>query len=999
MKPNYKIANIIDALKEKPDLFSFKTEQEVKEESDDNYAVVLHSQEEQEYWNSEIFGYDESEGIRHYGIKFRSGRYPYGSGEDPYQHMGDFYSRSRQMEKENFTFTDKDGNVLKGKAAIAAYYDMSKPEFDLMYSIAKDEYKLQQRKTIESLRQDGLNDTEIARKMGLKGESSVRSLMKDSVKENLSNSKATADLLKSKLENGSGMVDIGKGTELYLGVSKQKLEKAVAELQLEGYELYSQRVPQVTNPGQFTTRMVLCKPGTEYKDIYQFDNVDTVTDFVSYDEGESYRKAFEYPSSMDSNRLMIKYNEEGGVNKDGMIEIRKGVQDLSLGDDMYSQVRILVDNDRYLKGMAVYGSDDEFPDGVDVIFNTNKHEGTATRDVLKKIKDDPDNPFGSAIKEHGGQSYYEDENGEYTNPLTGKKESLSLINKTKEQGDVGDWEKGLPSQFLAKQSDELIQKQLNLTQAYKLEEYDEIKNLTNPTLKRVLLEKFADECESDAVELKAVALPRQTSSLILGLESIKDNEVYAPNYKNGETVALVRYPHAGTFEIPILTVNNKNAEGKRVISPSSQDAIGISKAVADRLSGADFDGDTVTVIPCNSDTSKVRITSTPALKGLEGFDTKEKYGPDSINPVKVVKNSNGKVVSEYYERNGHTYKRMTNTQNEMGRISNLITDMTIKNASEDELAKAVRHSMVVIDAEKHCLDYKQSYIDNDIAGLNKKYKTTVNEDGTTSSGASTLLSKAKSETHITLTQGSAKYDEEGNKYYNVAEDEKRFYTDKKTGKTVERTKKSTQMADTDDAYKLSSGTKKESYYAEYANSLKALAKEARKEMMATPKLAYSKSAANEYKEEVKSLESKLKLSDMNAPKERQANAIASSNVKAKVASNPALAEDKSSLKKIKQQALTEARTRLGAKRYEIEITDSEWEAIQNGAVSDTKLTKILKRTDNGKLRERATPRATTTMSTAKINKMKAYQNSGYTLAEIAEQMGVSTSTVSKYLNE
>ena len=51
----------------------------------------------------------------------------------------------------------------------------------------------------------------------------------------------------------------------------------------------------------------------------------------------------------------------------------------------------------------------------------------------------------------------------------------------------------------------------------------------------------------------------------------------------------------------------------------------------------------------------------------------------------------------------------------MGKISNLITDMTLLGASEDKLARAVRHSMVVIDDEKHHLDYKQSEKDNNIA--------------------------------------------------------------------------------------------------------------------------------------------------------------------------------------------------------------------------------------------------------------------------------------------
>ena len=75
----------------------------------------------------------------------------------------------------------------------------------------------------------------------------------------------------------------------------------------------------------------------------------------------------------------------------------------------------------------------------------------------------------------------------------------------------------------------------------------------------------------------------------------------------------------------------------------------------------------------------------------------------------------------------------------MGRISNLITDMTLKDATEDELARAVRYSNTVIDAEKHHLDYKKSYSDNNIAELKEKYQGRYTKTGKYSEGASTLI--------------------------------------------------------------------------------------------------------------------------------------------------------------------------------------------------------------------------------------------------------------------
>jgi predicted transcriptional regulator len=894
--------------------------------------------------------------LMHYGMPRRSGRYPWGSGDNPYQHSGDFLSRVDELKKQGLKETD-----------IAKTMGLTTTQLRTQMSLAKDERRALQVATAKGLREKGYSLNEIADKMGFNNDSSVRSLLNETSEARMNQAKATAEFLRKQIDE-KGMIDVGTGVERELGISKEKLNQALYMLELEGYPVYGGRVPQATNPGKFTTLSVICPPGTEHKDIYDFENIHSLKDYISYDDGDSFKKAFEYPESMSSDRLKIRYAEDGGVNKDGVIEIRRGVEDLSLGDSHYAQVRIMVDGTHYLKGMAVYS--DDLPDGVDVLFNTNKKTGTPMTDVLKKVKDDPDNPFGSLIKEHGGQSYYNDPNGKYTDPVTGKKQSLSLINKRAEEGDWGEWSDHLPSQFLSKQSMTLIKKQLGLAAADKQAEFDEICSLTNPTVKKALLKSFSDDCDAAAVHLQAAALPRQKYQVILPLTSIKDGEVYAPNYKDGETVALIRYPHGGTFEIPILTVNNKQLEGRRVLGNTPADAIGINSKVAERLSGADFDGDTVMVIPCNSSRSKVKITSTPALKGLEGFDPKLEYG--------------GKKEG--------TFKPMKNTQTEMGKISNLITDMTLKGATQDELARAVRHSMVVIDAEKHKLDYKQSEIDNGIASLKKKYQGTVDADGRYHEGAATLISRAKSETSVLKRKGSPKINDDGSLSYKEVIEE---YTDK-DGKVKVRTQKSTKMAETRDARTLSSGTPQEEAYAGYANKMKSLANQARKEMVNTGKIAYSASAKAAYEPEVTSLMAKLNVALKNAPRERQAQVIANATVAAKKKDNPDMTS--SEIKKANQQALSSARASVGAKRNSIEITDREWEAIQAGAISENKLTQILNNTNIDTLRQMATPRATTSLSTAKVNRISAMSNSGYSTSEIADALGVSTSTVSKYLN-
>lgn len=899
--------------------------------------------------------------LMHYGMPRRSGRYPWGSGDNPYQRSGDFLSRVEELKKQGLSETD-----------IAKSMGLTTTQYRTQKSLAKDERRALDVARARSLREDGKSLNEIAAIMGFSNDSSVRSLLNENSEARMNQAKKTAEFLKKQIEE-KGMIDVGTGVERELGISKEKLNQALYILEQEGYPVYGGGVPQVTNPGKQTNIKVICPPGTEHKEIYNFENVHSLSDYVSHDGGETYDPKYVYPKSMDSSRIQIRYAEDGGTQKDGVVEIRRGVDDLSLGESHYAQVRILVDGTHYIKGMAIYS--DDLPDGVDVVFNTNKKTGTPmlgpkNDTVLKPIGKDPDNPFGSLIKDgivdpddptskKGGQSYYYDKDG---------KKQLSLINKRAEEGDWGEWSDHLPSQFLSKQSMTLIKKQLGLATADKQAEFDEICSLTNPTVKKALLKSFADDCDSAAVHLQAAALPRQKYQVILPITSMKDNEVYAPNYRNGEQVALIRFPHGGTFEIPVLTVNNKQADAKRILG-NAMDAVGINSKVAERLSGADFDGDTVMVIPTGG---KVKITSTRALEGLEGFDPKLEYG--------------GKPEG--------SFKPMRNTQTEMGKISNLITDMTLRGAVPEELARAVRHSMVVIDAEKHHLDYKQSEIDNGIASLKKKYQGNYDEDGRYHEGAATLISRAKSETSVLKRKGSPIINPEtGEQTYKEVYEE---YTDK-NGRTRVRTQASTKMAETKDAFTLVSDadTPQERAYATYANEMKSLANRARKEMLSTGKIAYSASAKETYQEEVDHLMAQLNVALRNAPRERQAQVIANATVAAKKQENPDMT--RSEIKKASQQALTAARTTVGASRETISISDREWEAIQAGAISENRLTQIINNVDIDTLRQRATPRSTTVLSTAKVSKIASMSASGYSTAEIAEALGVSTSTVNKYL--
>lgn len=941
----------------------------------------------------------DKEVLEHYGMPRRSGRYPWGSGDEPYQHSRDFVSRVEEMRKSGFTYTDpKTGKKYTGDNAIAKSLGYSSTDFRTVYAIAKDARRTDDVATAKRLKgKEGMNVSEIGRKMGI-NESSVRSLLNSDRESRMKQARDTADFLKERVDSSRhGMIDVGNGVEKELRISKEKLDQALFMLQAEGhYEVYSGRFDQVTNKGQMTTQKVLCKPGTEHKDIYQLDKIDTVKDYISRDDGKTFEKKFHYPESMDSKRLKIRYAEDGGVERDGLVQLRPGVPDLSLGESRYSQVRIMVDNKKYIKGMAVYGDPKDFPPGVDVIFNTNKHKDKSKLEVLKDIKSDPDNPFGSLIKDadQGGQYWYTDKSG---------KKKLGLINKRSDEGDWTEWKDALPSQFLSKQTKSMAEKQLGIAKANKEEEFAEIMALTNPTIKKYYLNKFAQSCDSAAVHMKAAALPGQKYHVILPMTTMSDREVYAPNYADGTKLALIRYPHGGTFEIPIVTVNNKNREGIKMIGKTSVDAIGINSKVAERLSGADFDGDTVMCIPTGN--GKVKVANKPPLKELEGFDNKLEYG----TVMKI-----GSDKKEHYYRNGNEVQIMKKTDTEMGRISNLITDMTLLGADDHEIARAVKHSMVVIDAEKHKLDYKASEKDNNISALMKKYQ------GKARGGASTIVSRGSGEKDVVKRQGTPKINQKGKDWYDPSRPEGALIyrkaddadcivtkVNKRTGETTEvvktRTQKSTKMAETDDAMTLVSERKHpmELVYAEYANSMKAMGNKARTEMVNTGKIAYNRDAKRKYENEVESLTEKLRKAELNTVRERTANRMAAATVAAKKKAAEDAGEKLKSkdIKKAGQVALTKYREEVGSiarKERNIIINDKEWEAIQSGAISETTLKRILNNCDPDSLRQRAMPKESKTLTTAKVNRIKA-MSASYTIAQIADKLGISTSTVSKYL--
>ena len=971
--------------------------------------------------------------LKHYGMPRRSGRYPWGSGKKP-QRNKNIYNVYRQLHKEGFSDNE-----------IAAQWDISVNRLKAIKSIGRDEERRLKVERAEKLKAKGYSNMEIGRRMGIR-ESSVRSLLDEARKERTNKTRDTANIVKAFVDEHK-YVDIGKGTEIALDIKPSRMQSVIEQLRAEGYSTHSVFMNQMGTNYQ-TEIKCLVAPGVSKKELFdhKYDIV-PVSDVVEDVNGLKIPKT-EPINNVSVNRVHVRYAEDGGVDKDGLIEIRRGCEDLNLGRASYAQVRIGINGTHYAKGMCVYGDDKDFPPGCDIIVNSNKHKGTPILgerndgSVLKLQKEDPNNPFGASIKEEDKlkmvQKYYVDSK-------TGEKK-VSALNIVNEEGNWSDWKKSLSSQFLSKQRVQLAKEQLNQKYAASKDEFDEICRLTNPTLKRVLLEKFADGCDAAAVDLKGAALPGQASHVFIPAPSLKPNEIYAPNYENGTNVVLIRYPHASVTEIPQLVVNNNNKECRKMLGLHPTDAVAINPAAAQQMSGADFDGDSALVIPANNVGGKVKIKTAKQFEGLKSFDP---------NMYKLERDENGDLV--------HPEKLMSEKtkQKQMGVVSNLISDMTLKGADEDHMVRAIKHSMVVIDAVKHEYDWKRSEQENGIEELKKIYQKRI--DPVTGEekygGAGTIVSRAKSKLEVAERKaitGIAPYRitedgkevgntdpktgkiinrATGNSYTYISEKistgktkKLTIFTDYKTGEryTVDpvtkerkyrspeeieakakikgRTQWTTKMAEAEDAYTLTSGGSKENpghpmegVYADYANKQKALGNLARKTYLETPPMRQDKEAREKYDEEYKDLTRQLMIAKSNAPKERRATILANKEIAELKEREPDI--DDEHLKKAKGNAINRARLAVGAKKQQINITPKGWEAIQAGCFSDSVLQDILNNANIDQVREYAMPRqAKNTVSSTKKARIKA-MSSSYTTKQIAEMLGVSTSTVSDVLND
>nr|DAS24363.1 MAG TPA: RNA dependent RNA polymerase [Caudoviricetes sp.] len=941
--------------------------------------------------------------LKHYGVKRKSGRYPW----DPSLHL-----------PKNYKFIeDRDEMKKRGLSdnEIAKQMGLSTTVYRSKVTIAKEELKQYNMQRISKLQSEGMIIDDIAKTIGTTGQT-VRNYLDEIKNPNKSaraqrvQTEAVADTLEAAVKR-SKYIDVGKGVEIQMGISKEKLKSGLNALVESGeYEVHNLRIAQVTDKNNSTPVKVLTKKGVERSEIYKnMDKVRPVEEFAINGDARMFQQ-MERPKSIGWDRVHIRYaipegqkghgtNDDGSM-MDGAMFLRPGVKDLNLGKASYAQVRIAVGDTHYLKGMALYGTEEMFkgiPKGTDIIFNTNKTANKTPQEVLKELKKNPEggapidgpNPFGATVKRQntlvdakGNPVYKPGVKDRFGNKVP----QIGSVNIVNEEGDWGSWSKALSAQFLSKQPTTVVHERLKATMKQVQDEYESIQKVTNPVIKKQLMESFVSDLESKQVHMKAAAPKGFQGHVILPVPDMKENEVYAPNYKNGEKVVLIRYPHGGRFEIPELTVNN-NSVARKMISKDSPDAIGIHPKVASKMSGADFDGDTAYVIPNN----KGKFKSRDSLKELKNFDP-NMYAdkPGTFTPI-----------TKRYQ------------QTLMGVVSNLITDMTLQGAPSNEIARAVKHSMVVIDAEKHKLNYKRSAEENGIDALMKRYMTHVDKvkygdlerynpktrrvdkvidpdklkkdltPGKEYTSASTIISRHK---QSVITDG----------YQVEVPDPK-----SKSGgtKMVWRNKKETylvNMVKDANVFLGPNATKTEHHYADYINELKAFKNKVDSEMSGIKMPARDPKAAKIYAEEVLSMKDKVNQVKINRIKERQAQRMAEVSSKAEIARR---SEDevlkKDEISRIKQQALNKARSMVGAERTPVTITDDEWDAVQSNAVSGTLLKELVSFMDDSQLKSLATPRANKQMTDARKSKAKALLANGYTIAQVAEALGVSSSTIGK----
>ena len=177
-------------------------------------------------------------GTPHEGATPHSGRYPFGSGEDPFAHPNDLLARISELSKKY----DKETDIAKALG-------MSTTELRKQRSLAKDEEKIANISKVRRLKDHGCSNLEIQRRTGIP-EATVRNYLKDYALDRANLTNTVADKLEKEVKHKK-YLDVGSGSEIEMGVSQSRFNTALAKLKEKGYYVDKIWVEQAGNPGKY----------------------------------------------------------------------------------------------------------------------------------------------------------------------------------------------------------------------------------------------------------------------------------------------------------------------------------------------------------------------------------------------------------------------------------------------------------------------------------------------------------------------------------------------------------------------------------------------------------------------------------------------------------------------------------------------------------------------------------------------------------------------------
>ena len=165
--------------------------------------------------------------LAHYGTPRHSGRYPWGSGDNPYQHNADFLKTVREMKAKG-----------KSEKEIAASMGLKTTEFRNKQSIYVNAEKVDRINRAMKLKEHGYSNVKIAELMfnAASKESTVRSLLNQGEKLKEDTCINTAEALAKKVGT-KNFVDVGTGVEREIGITKTRLDVSLQILKEAGYEV------------------------------------------------------------------------------------------------------------------------------------------------------------------------------------------------------------------------------------------------------------------------------------------------------------------------------------------------------------------------------------------------------------------------------------------------------------------------------------------------------------------------------------------------------------------------------------------------------------------------------------------------------------------------------------------------------------------------------------------------------------------------------------------